>query len=64
MTTMNNAEFLDLTNAGNIAGREGFWSRIVRRIGLMFGRTWEYMNEDMGPIDASDDYYPMGDCCL
>ncbi len=64
MTTMNKAESLDLTDAGSMPVEESLWSRIVCQIGSIFGRTWDYMNEDMGPVDASDDYFPMGGCCL
>ena len=59
MTTISNAEFLDHTEVGNISDGESLWSRIVCQIGSVFGRTWDYMNEEMGPVDASDVYYPM-----
>ena len=63
MTTMNNVEILDIADAGSMPAEESLWSRIIGQIGSMFGRMWGHMNENMGPVDGSNDYFTMGDCC-
>lgn len=63
MTTMNNADILDLSNSENMGARESLWSRIVGKFGGIFGRMWAYMNEDMGPTNHSGDYFTLSDCC-
>ncbi len=64
MTTINNVEILDLTTTESMPVEESLWSRIVCQIGILFGRGWDYMNEDMGPVDASDHYFPTDACCF
>ncbi len=49
MTTISNAEILDLTDTGSMSGEESLWSSIISQIGSLFGGLWNYMSEDMGP---------------
>ena len=63
MTILSNAEFMDSTNAGSMSVEESLWSRIVCQIGSVFGRTWEYINEDMGLVEDEDGkHYLINDC--
>lgn len=63
MTTMNTAEIIDLKTPGSMPIGESLWSRIISRIGSTFGRMRNYLNQDMGTVSDSGDYFPMGDCC-
>ncbi|MFQ6027769.1 MAG: hypothetical protein ACE5Q6_09790 [Dehalococcoidia bacterium] len=64
MTMSINPAVAELTIAENTPGEENLWSRILYHLGTIFGRLWEHLNEDMGPLDGDDDcYYPTGGCC-
>ncbi len=64
MTTLNSSANIELTlDQNSPAGVEGFWSRVLEQLGVWFGKTWGYLNEDMGPVDPEDNNHFTGGCC-
>ena len=64
MTTLNSTAAFDLTEARDLPAEESLWSRIITQLGIIFGRTFEYLNEDMRPVEGEDgNYYFIGGCC-
>ena len=49
MTTLSSSANINLALTENppVSG-EGFWFRLLEQLGVLFGKTWSYLNEDMG----------------
>jgi hypothetical protein len=59
MTTLIEPADFDLSVAENTPAGESIWSRILDRLEELVGKSWSYLNEDMGPVDRDDDYHFM-----
>jgi hypothetical protein len=63
MTTLNSPVDFQITASENPLAPEGLWPRILSQLEGLFGKAWNYLNEDMGPVDIDDNNQPTGGCC-
>ena len=68
MTTLITPADVELTVTGGPTAGESLWSRILneinREISRLIGKSWNYLNEDMGPVNSQDDFhFTDGFCC-
>ena len=64
MTTLTTLADVENTIAENPTTGESLWSRILDEINRLIGKSWNYLNEDMGPVNGEDDFhFPDGFCC-
>ena len=64
MTTLTTLADVENTIAENPTTGESLWSHILDEINRLIGRSWNYLNEDIGPVKGEDDFhFPDGFCC-
>ena len=63
MTTLNNPANFELSIVEEALAGESLWSRILDQLGSLIGKSWSYLNEDMGSVDLDDDHHFTGGCC-
>ena len=63
MTTMNHPVDFQLTAIEADQQNGSLWSLIMGNLTSLVGKAWNYLNEDMGPVDMDDNNQPTGGCC-
>ncbi len=64
MTTLNDSINIAATFADKTYWAKSLWSRILGKLGNLFGKTLDYLTEDMGPVEEEGNYDFTGWHCL
>jgi len=64
MTTLNDSINIAATFTEEVVPAESLWSGILGKLGNLFGKTLDYLTEDMGPVDEEGNYDFTGWHCL
>ena len=64
MTTLISSASAAIEFENDSAFAESLWSRVLGKIGSVFGKALDYLAQDMGRVDDDGEFHFSGwDCC-